>query len=228
MTKFKSDLGNEFFGKKGEKPTDEKPQPRENPNPQPKTKLIPFHCDHCGRDGHLAEFRFRRKHEEMFAREMANKDRYLPSRGVPESHVMTRGEGEVHTNYPRERHEIPIWDVPPQRDIGRRAGFGHGEFPGRSFTCGQYEYRGNDCNFRSQRRYGPWSPLHGTRSPPRRCVGVLPRSDMMDFANPTFEQMAQQWSDSFRTNPSAESFAHSRSHFLFSSGRHGGLLVDRL
>jgi hypothetical protein len=24
-------------------------------------------------------------------------------------------------------------------------------------------------------------------------VGVLPRSDMMYFANPTFEQMAQHW-----------------------------------
>jgi hypothetical protein len=48
-------MGNEFFGKKGEKPSDEKPQPRENPKPKP----IPFHCDHCGRDDHLAEFCFR-------------------------------------------------------------------------------------------------------------------------------------------------------------------------
>jgi hypothetical protein len=36
-----------------------------------------------------------------------------------------------------------------------------------------------------------------------------------DFANPTFEQMARHWFDSFCTNPSAESFAHSRSNFLF-------------
>jgi hypothetical protein len=35
----------------------------------------------------------------------------------------------------------------------------------------------------------------------------------MDFANPTFEQMARHWFDSFCTNPSAESFAHSRSYF---------------
>jgi hypothetical protein len=52
--KFKSDLGNEFFGKKGEKLSEEKPEPIESPKPKPKPK--PFHCGHCGRDGHLAEF----------------------------------------------------------------------------------------------------------------------------------------------------------------------------
>jgi hypothetical protein len=70
--KFKSDLGNEFFGKKGEKPSEEKPsqekpEPKENPKPKPK----PFHCEHCARDGHLAEFCFRRKREERLARELA-------------------------------------------------------------------------------------------------------------------------------------------------------------
>jgi hypothetical protein len=79
---FKSVLGNEFFGKKGEKPSEEKPsdeklEPKQNPKPKP------FHCEHCGRDGHLAEFCFRRKREERLARELANKDRYRPSRGVP-------------------------------------------------------------------------------------------------------------------------------------------------
>jgi hypothetical protein len=56
--KFKSDLGNELFWKKGEKLSEEKPEPKENPKPKPKPK--PFRCDHCGRDGHLAEFCFRR------------------------------------------------------------------------------------------------------------------------------------------------------------------------
>jgi hypothetical protein len=46
-------------------------------------------------------------------------------------------------------------------------------------------------------------------------VWVPPRRDTMDFANPTFEQMARHWFDSFCTNPSGESFAHSRSRFLF-------------
>jgi hypothetical protein len=46
--KFKSVLGNEFFGKKGEKPSEEKLEPKENPKPKPKPK--PFHCEHSGRD----------------------------------------------------------------------------------------------------------------------------------------------------------------------------------
>jgi hypothetical protein len=78
-------LGNEFFGKKGEKPSEEKtgeekPEPKENPKPKPKLK--PFHCEHCGRDGHLVEFCFRKKSEERLSRELVNKDRYCPSRGV--------------------------------------------------------------------------------------------------------------------------------------------------
>jgi hypothetical protein len=80
-------LGKEFFWKKEEKLSEEKAQPRENPKPKPKPK--PFHCEHCGRDGHLAEFYFRRKCEERLARELANKDRYRPSRGVPEPRLVT-------------------------------------------------------------------------------------------------------------------------------------------
>jgi hypothetical protein len=106
--KFKSDLGNEFFGKKGEKPSEEKlseekPEPKENPKPKPKSK--PFHCEHCGRDGHLAEFCFRRKREERLAK-LANKDRYDPSRGVPDPRLVPRGEGMVRTIYPHERREF--------------------------------------------------------------------------------------------------------------------------
>jgi hypothetical protein len=44
-------------------------------------------------------------------------------------------------------------------------------------------------------------------------VGVPSRRYRMDFANPTFEQMVMHWFDSFCSNPSAESFAHSRSRF---------------
>jgi hypothetical protein len=98
--KFKSDLGNEFCGKKGEKPSEEKPEPQESPKQKPKSK--PFHSEHCVRDGHLAEFCFKRKSEERLAKELANKDRYLPSRGVPEPRLVLRGEGMVRTIYPRE------------------------------------------------------------------------------------------------------------------------------
>jgi hypothetical protein len=100
-TEFKSDLWNEFFGKKGEKPSEEKPKPKESPKPKPKPKS--FHCEHYGRDVHLADFCFRRKREERFAREMENKDRYRPSRGEPEPRMVPRGEGMVHTIYPQER-----------------------------------------------------------------------------------------------------------------------------
>jgi hypothetical protein len=165
--------------------------------------------------GTFAEFFFRRKREERLARKLANKDRYRPSRGVPEPKLVPRGEGLVRTIHPRGRREFVPRGDPPHREGGRRVGFGCGEFAGRSFACGQYEYGANDRSFRSQRSYGPRSPLRGMRSPPRGRVGVPPRRDRMDFANPTFEEMARHWFDSFCTYPSAESFSHSRSRFLF-------------
>jgi hypothetical protein len=205
-----------LFGKKGEKPSEEKPseekpEPKENPKPKPKPK--PFHCEHYRRDGHLAEFCFRRKREESLARELVNKDRYRPFHGVPEPRLVPRAEDMVRTIYPCERREFVPRGEPPHREGGMHGGFGRGEFAGRSFARGQYEYGGNDRSFRSQRSYRPWSPLHGTRSPPRGCVGVPPRRDRMDFANPTFEQIARHWFDSFCTNHSAKSFSHSRSRF---------------
>jgi hypothetical protein len=147
------------------------------------------------------------------ARELANKDRYRPSRGVPEPRLVPRGEGMVRTIYPRERCEFVPRGEPPHREGRRHVGFGHHEFAGHFFVGGQYEYEGNGRSFRSQRSYGPRSPLRGTRSPSRGHVGVPPRRDRMDFANPTFEQMARHWFHSFCTNPSAESFPHSRSRF---------------
>jgi hypothetical protein len=133
-----------------------------------------------------------------------------------------------HTIYPRERREFVPRCEPPHKEGGRHVGFGRGEFAGRSFARDQYEYGGNDDSFRSQRSYEPWSPLRGTHSPRRGCVGVPPRRVRIDFANPTFEQIVRHWFDLFCTNPSAESFAHSRSCFYFVGGRHGGFLVDRL
>jgi hypothetical protein len=68
------------------------------------------------------------------------------------------------------------------RDSGRRVSFWHGEFAGRSFPRGQYEYGGNDRIFGSERSYVPRSPPCGTRSPLRRRVGVPLRSDRMYFS----------------------------------------------
>jgi hypothetical protein len=100
-------------------------------------------------DGHLTEFYFRRKHEERLARELANKDRYHPSRGVPEPRLVPRGECMVRTIYPRERREFVPWGEPPHREGGRRVVFGRGEFAGCSFARGQYEYGLNNRSFRS-------------------------------------------------------------------------------
>jgi hypothetical protein len=50
--KFKSDLGNKFFGKK------ERNRGRRSQSPKPKPKPKSFHYEHCGRDGHLAELAF--------------------------------------------------------------------------------------------------------------------------------------------------------------------------
>jgi hypothetical protein len=57
-------MGNVFLGKQGEKHSDEKPQPKDSP--KPKTKPISFNYEHCGRDGHLVEFFFRRSVRRCF------------------------------------------------------------------------------------------------------------------------------------------------------------------
>jgi hypothetical protein len=101
-----------------------------------------------------------------------------------------RGEGMVCTIYPQDRHEFVPRGETPHREGGMCVGFGRGEFARRSFARGQYEYEGNNHSFWSERSYGPWSLLRGMRSPPRGRVCVPPRRDRMDFANPTFEQMA--------------------------------------
>jgi hypothetical protein len=93
--KFKSTLGNVFFGKESEnlseekpvdRPSEEKPvdklsgeKPNEQPHPKPKPKSIKFHCGYCGRDGHKGEFCFKKRLEERMAKEWANKDMYHPS-----------------------------------------------------------------------------------------------------------------------------------------------------
>jgi hypothetical protein len=103
--KFKSTLGNVFFGKESEKPSEEKPverpsgeKPSEQPQPKPIPKLVWFHCDYCGRDGHKGKFCFKRKREERMAKEWANKDKYHPCNGVLEPCVqMPRAKAIVRT-----------------------------------------------------------------------------------------------------------------------------------
>jgi hypothetical protein len=116
--KFMSTLGNVFFGKESEKPSEEKPvdkpskekpvekssgeKPSEQPQPKPQPKLVRFHCDYCGRDGHKGEFCFKRKREEIMVKEWANKDKYQPSNGVLDPSVqMPRAKASVRT--------VPAW-----------------------------------------------------------------------------------------------------------------------
>jgi hypothetical protein len=49
------------------------------------------------------------------ARELVNKDRYCPSRGVPEHRLVPRGEGIVRTIEPRERRAFVPCGEPPHR-----------------------------------------------------------------------------------------------------------------
>jgi hypothetical protein len=70
----------------------------EQPQLKPKPKLVWFHVDYCGRDGHKGEFCFKKKCEERITKEWPNKDRYNPSHGVPESRMpLPRGKAIVHT-----------------------------------------------------------------------------------------------------------------------------------
>ena len=198
-------------------------------------KPIRFHCGYCGKDGHKDEFCYRRKRDERMQKEWANKDRYRPSSGVPEPRVasLPRGEGSVRT-IARGPRVLPARGVPAQGRVGVQFGSHfesrRGEFAGRSPPHGRYEARRDGRSFESQRHYGPRFPPRGARSPPMRFERTPPfrgerippfrrenvsRSGMIgrDFANPTFEQMARHWFDSFCANPSVESFAHSRSRF---------------
>jgi hypothetical protein len=113
--KFKSKLGNVFFGKESEKYSEEKPveklgeeKPSEQPQPKPKPKLVRFHCDDCGRDGHKGEFFFKKKREERMAKEWADKDRYNPFHGVPEPRMpLPKGQGSCEECSSMGRCEFP-------------------------------------------------------------------------------------------------------------------------
>jgi hypothetical protein len=107
--KFVSTSRKVFFGKESEKASEEKPveklsgeKPSEQPQSKPKPKLVRFHCDYCGKEGHKDEFCFKRKREERMAKEWANKDRYNPSHGVPKPPMpLPRGKAVVRSNLSR-------------------------------------------------------------------------------------------------------------------------------
>jgi hypothetical protein len=99
------------------------------------------------------------------------------------------------------------------------------QFARRSHPRAQYE-DGRSRSFEMERRNGPRSSFRGFCPTPVRegwfphsgyhggvRGGSFDRRNVLDCANTTLEQMAQHWSYSFCTNPSAESFVHPRAHF---------------
>jgi hypothetical protein len=52
-----------FVSEKGVKPREK---------PESKQKPIPFRCEYCGKERHLAEFCYQRKRDERLAMEKAN------------------------------------------------------------------------------------------------------------------------------------------------------------
>jgi hypothetical protein len=149
-----------FVSEKGENPKEKS---------EPKPKPIPFRCEYCGKERHLAEFCYKRKRDERLAREQANQDRYRQSHGILEPRVpLPRGAGSVRSvgrvgaqggRFPQTGGgERFVW-----RDDGVRAGerFGRarGGFAGRPPTRPQYRVRGDDRSFGFQRNYGPRFPL---------------------------------------------------------------------
>jgi hypothetical protein len=92
--KFRSTLGNVFFGKESEKPSEDKPvekpsgeKPSEQPQPKPKPKFMRFSVTIVGEMVTRVCFCFKRKREKRMAKEWANKDKYYPSNGILEPRV---------------------------------------------------------------------------------------------------------------------------------------------
>jgi hypothetical protein len=103
--------------------------------------------------------------------------------------------------------------------------FAGGQFARHSLPRAQYG-DGRIHSFEMERRDSPWAFFRGFVPPSSRegwfprgghCGGVrggsFGRKDGLVCANPTFEQIARHWFYTFGTNPSVESFSHSRSWF---------------
>jgi hypothetical protein len=118
--------------------------------------------------------------------------------------------------------------VPPQRDIGRCVGFGGGEFAGRSLTCGQYEYGGMIAvlGLRGATRHGLHLVIH-----------IVLQEDVLVFHLGVIGwvliiPLLRKWHDTglirFTLTPVLSWLLTLALIFYFASGRHGGLLDDRL
>jgi hypothetical protein len=141
-----------------------------------------------------------------------------------------RGTGQTGADLDRQRFGFRARTSVRFCSRGRGSGrwareFAGGQFARRSPPRAQYR-DGRIHSFEMERRDSPWAFFHGF-GPPLGREGWFPhggyrggvrggsfgRKDGLVCANPTFEQMARHWFYSFGTNPSAESFVHSRACF---------------
>jgi hypothetical protein len=162
------------------------------------------------------------------ARELANKDRYRPSRGVVEPRLVPGSEDMVRTIYRCERCEFVPRGEPPHREGGRRVGFGCGEFAGHSFARGQYEYGGTIAVLCPR-----GATVHGLPF----VVRVVLQGDVWVFhlreigwifLTPCLSKWRGTGLICFILTLVLSFSLTLALMFDFAGGRHGGLLVDRL
>lgn len=143
---------------------DPKPCDKSQPRETPKLKPVLFHCVHYGRDGHCEEFYWRKRRKAWREKEMHYKDKYHSSHSVPEP-----------------RSSLPCGELFVHSAPTRLSSFG-----------GQFGTRRDVCSFVDRIVLSSRFPLHGTRVPPMRHERASwMGSDRVDFANPSFEQMAR-------------------------------------
>jgi hypothetical protein len=153
---------------------------------------VRYHCDYCHRDGHLAEFCFRRKRDERREYELNNQNMYRPPHGVHVPHVQRRSA--------RLRGAMPQGARPQvARPRGGRARCGS--------SHDQYDYGPRRNGFQSYSSSGPCFLPHSARFPQmgHGMFGVFPNTFPV--------QMSQHWYPSQFTNPSVALFAHPMSFF---------------
>ena len=165
------------------------PQPQRGPPPKENNhkRGVRYHYEFCHRDGHLAEFCFRRRHVERREREFANLDMY---------------------HQPHGDHAPRRWDmrVAEPRRVGGGRGDGrgyHAPMGGRFFSRAPHrrQYGGGPCDRGFEHFDGPRFDRRGDRQDFERhgdhpCYDVRvgdPRGrgqGMIDSANPFVKQMA--------------------------------------
>jgi hypothetical protein len=134
----------------------------------------------------------------------------------------------VRTIYPCERREFVPRGDPPHREGGRCVGFGRGEFAGRSFARGQYEYGGPIAVLDSRGATGHGLPF---------VVLVVLQGDVWVFhlgeigwilLTPHLSKWRGTGLICFVLTPVLSPLLTLPLDFDFAGGRHGGLLVDQL